>query len=273
MKVAILVPAYNNARTLPNLIGSIQNIAKKMFPEDNFYISVADDGSTDETNAALDICLKAVNSSKSNVRLNADSWSVNEGVGAITKKGLEIIAGSDKKIDFLIKIDGDGQHDPALLPAILVKLRGNADLVIASRFHRSSGQINTPLDRALLNRVFAGLIKEITGWEISDSRSGFMGMKWRHAKNMAPYLITRRYGIPMEIILRLWKMKPEARVEEVPHPALYGGQSLTEEHRRRYRDGGETIEQKSARVAEAYAAVLRVLEDMKVNAKQFMKPS
>ncbi len=268
MKIAILIPCYNNVSTLPALISSIWAIAKRIFPKDKFYISVINDGSTDGTNEMLEYGLDIFNSHKSNARLGVDSWSINEGVGAVTKKGLAILSGENKNFDYFIKIDGDGQHDPKLLPDMLKNLKSGADLVIASRFHEESKQVNTPIDRLLLNRVFVGLVREITGWKITDARSGFMGMKWKHAKAMATQLITKRYGIPMEIILRLWNINPKAKVAEIPHPALYGGESLTKKHRQRYQDGGETIEQKSARVAEAYAAVLRVLEDMKVNAKQ-----
>ncbi|TSC83304.1 MAG: dolichol-phosphate mannosyltransferase [Parcubacteria group bacterium Gr01-1014_19] len=243
---------------------------ERPFLSDDCYIRVVNDGSTDETNKILQDYLKTA---KRGDNLSVDSWAANEGVGAVTKKGLTILSGEKKKFDLVIKLDGDGQHNPFALTEMITQLRFGADLVIASRFHEESEQVNTPIDRLLLNRVFAGVVREITGWKITDARSGFMGMKWKYAKAMTPQLITKRYGIPMEIVLRLWKMNPEAKVTEIPHPALYGGESLTKDHRRRYQDGGETIEQKSARVAEAYAAVLRVLEDMKVDSKKLQTPS
>ncbi len=271
-RVAILVPAHNNATTLPAVLNGI----KKNLKDERVSVLVYNDGSTDATEKKLkDFHCRWLPGYNENEMLSLDfvNYPENCGVGVTTQRGIEEfweLTTHGHRFDLFIKIDGDGQHDPRLLPEIITKLRAGADLVIASRFHRNSRQRNTPLDRLLLNRVFAGIIREITGWRISDARSGFMGMRWEHAQAIADQIITERYGIPMEIILRLWKMKPNAKISEIPHPALYGGDSLTKKHRERYQVGGETTKQKAKRASEAYTAMLRVLEDMRINTKQLM---
>ena len=92
MKTAILIPAYNNASTLGKVIGLIRHVAKWSFPKDKFYILVANDGSTDDTDKVLQYILGLINQEGSNIKLNADSWAINEGVGSITKKGLEALS-------------------------------------------------------------------------------------------------------------------------------------------------------------------------------------
>lgn len=268
-RVAILIPAYNNAETLPKVINGI----KSALNQELLSIFVIDDGSIDNTTALLDhYYLQWNQRPRPHKAFNYITIGQNMGVGEATKRGLQAIRDASifQDFDMVIKLDGDGQHDPAILPEVVRRLRGGADLVIASRFHKSSRQVATPLDRALLNRMFAEAIRTITGWQISDARSGFMGMKMKHARIMVDQIITKRYGIPMEIILRIWKYNPETKVEEIPHPAYYGGERLTKQHRSRYRGDGETIEQKAQRAGEAYVAMLRVLEDMKVGAKQLI---
>lgn len=269
-RIAILVPAYNNAATLPAVIDGI----KEALTGESFSLFAVDDGSTDGTVRILDRYFLKWNEP---VNPNPDFHYVcrhpNEGVGAATQAGLKatLLVCLANLYEMVIKLDGDGQHNPEMLPEIVHRIRNGADLVIASRFHKNSDQIATPIDRILLNTMFASAITKITGWQITDARSGFMGMKMEFAQRLADRIITRRYGIPMEIILRLWKEKPEAKIEEVPHSAYYGGARLTKKQKARYQPGGETIEQKASRAAEAYAAVLRVLEDMKIDAKQILR--
>lgn len=266
-RTAILVPAHDNAETLPKVIDGIRSAMTK----EPMSLFVVDDCSIDGTSALLDRYFVKWNRKPNPLaRFNYITNQTNEGVGFATKAGLRAIcdASLNEYFDLVIKLDGDGQHDPEMLPEMIRKLRNGASLVIASRFHKDSTQIATPLDRTLLNRMFAEAIRVITGWQISDARSGFMGMKMWHARALASDIRTKRYGIPMEIILRLWKKRPDAKIEEIPHPAYYGGERLTKRHRSRYRGDGETIEQKAQRAGEAYTAMLRVLEDMKVSAKQ-----
>lgn len=238
--VVIVVPAYNNGRTLGNTLKGIPNL-----PGFEKSLLVVDDASSDDT-------FTVAHKFTPHVIRHAHNW----GVGAATKMAFQQVLTREslKNADYLIKFDGDGQHDPNYLPKVLENLESGADLVVCSRFHQKSKPVHTPTNRVLLNEVFAEICSRVTGWRLSDARSGFMGMKFEFVQPILDTLCVKGYGIPMNILLGLWKHKPEARVESIAHPAIYGGETLTHEHRKRYRKDGESITEIKARFAEAWNA-------------------
>jgi len=81
--------------------------------------------------------------------------------------------------DFVIRVDGDGQHDPADIPRILEALESTgAEVVIGSRFIES-GQKHTSLARSLGIVFFRLLLRPILGRTIYDPTSGFVGVNRR----------------------------------------------------------------------------------------------
>jgi hypothetical protein len=79
--------------------------------------------------------------------------------------------------DYVIRIDGDGQHDPAYIPKILETLRNSpCDMVIGSRFYGANGQ-HTNWVRAIGINVFRIVLRPILGKPVRDPTSGFVGVK------------------------------------------------------------------------------------------------
>ena len=79
--------------------------------------------------------------------------------------------------DYVIRIDGDGQHDPAYIPQILETLRNSpCDMVIGSRFCDGNGQY-TNWVRALGINLFRLVLRPILGKPVGDPTSGFVGVK------------------------------------------------------------------------------------------------
>ncbi len=116
--------------------------------------------------------------------------------------------------------------------------------------------------------IFTEMLKKITGWELTDVRSGFMGLRVGAIKNIASKMLVRRYGVPMEIILRIWHANPQANIHEIPHPAMYGG-NLSDKLKRKY--SSERVNEKSDRLQVAYAALLSVIEDLKIPRKRILE--
>lgn len=251
-KIAIFIPTYNEGET-------IGKILEKLPPEIlgwSTEIVIVDDASTDNTVDIVQRYTERIIKCKSN-----------RGVGAATKAGFEYIA-KMSDVCFVIKLDGDGQHVLHLLPEIVAHLQEGADLVVCSRFHPESDQRHTPTDRILLNMIFTEMLRKITGWKLTDVRSGYMGMQFDYVKTIASQLIVERYGIPMEIILRIWHENPGAALAELPHPALYGpniSKKLAEKYSR------EEVVHKTTRLDEAYAALLKVIEDLKVPRERILE--
>ncbi len=78
--------------------------------------------------------------------------------------------------DFVIRIDGDGQHDPAEIPKILEALKnGGVEMVIGSRFSDRALQ-HSSVARAMGIRFFRLLLWPILGKRVHDPTSGFVGV-------------------------------------------------------------------------------------------------
>ena len=92
-------------------------------------------------------------------------------------------------------------------------------------------------------------------------RSGYMGFRFELIKKIIGMLSVKRYGIPMDILLRIWGAKRDAKVHEIPHPALYDtgiSNKLSEKYT------SEKMTQKATRLQDAYLALLQVVEEMKI---------
>jgi glycosyltransferase involved in cell wall biosynthesis len=78
--------------------------------------------------------------------------------------------------DYVIRVDGDGQHDPRDIPKILEALeRGECEMVIGSRFVDGSGQHSSMLRGAGI-LFFRAVLRPILGRPVRDPTSGFVGV-------------------------------------------------------------------------------------------------
>lgn len=79
-----------------------------------------------------------------------------------------------KEYDYLIRIDGDGQHEAKEINMLFEPvLSGKADMVIGSRFKGKDHQYKAPLIRLIANNLFSFLISALVGQKIYDTTSGF----------------------------------------------------------------------------------------------------
>jgi glycosyltransferase involved in cell wall biosynthesis len=248
-KIAIFVPTHNEAEALASTLSQIPEEICGFLRD----IIVVDDCSSDGTPEIARQFTPHV------ICLNE-----NRGVGFATKVGLMHISKLGE-YHHVVKLDGDGQHNPSFIKSVVQKLDKGYDLAIVSRFHPLSDQAHTPLNRILLNATFTGMVRKITKLPLTDSRSGFMGFHFQDVQRIAPHLIVERYGIPMELILRLWHLRWSCdrpiSVSEIPHPAKYGGE-ISKKLKAKYHS--ERIDHKTSRLQMAYEALLTVLEDLKV---------
>ena len=80
--------------------------------------------------------------------------------------------------EYVVRIDGDGQHDPAFIPDILDKLRTtDCDMVIGSRFADGADGEYTSFARAIGINVFRAVLRPILGKAVYDPTSGYVGVK------------------------------------------------------------------------------------------------
>ena len=207
MRVAAIVPAYNEARNLPRLAEALRRHAPDL------DVCLVDDGSTDET-----------------ARIGASlGWTVlrlpmNLGIGGAVQAGY--LWALQQGHDVAVQIDGDGQHDPADLPALLAPIREDrADVVIGSRFQSDGGFRSTFFRRAGI-RYLSWFLRLRCGARVTDPTSGF-----RAAGRSAIALFARYYpsDYPEPEAIALTR-RAGLRLAEAPvhmHERAHGRSSIT----------------------------------------------
>ena len=97
------------------------------------------------------------------------------GIGGAVQTGFRYAL--DEGYDRAVRLDGDGQHDAAEIAKLFAPLeRGEADLVIGSRFVDGGGSYRPPFARRLGIRVFARLVSLLGGQRVTDTTSGFIAL-------------------------------------------------------------------------------------------------
>ena len=144
----------------------------------------------------------------------------NGGVGAATLTGLR--AAVDTPARVIVKLDGDGQMDPALIPRLVAPiLRGQADYAKGNRFHRFRDVAAMPKLRLAGNAALSFLTKLSTGyWQLFDPTNGFVAIERRVAAALPHERIARRYFFESDLLYELGQLR--AKVIEMPMQAVYG---------------------------------------------------
>ncbi|MBC7107292.1 MAG: glycosyltransferase [Methanomassiliicoccales archaeon] len=194
-RVAAVIPAFNEELT----IGSVVLETRKHVDQ----VIVVNDGSFDRT---------------SEIARLAGAYVVdlpkNGGKAAALRKGIEIVR--SQGYDACVFLDGDGQHDPDEIPRIIEPvLRGEADLVIGSRFLNSNG--STPSYRKVGQRILNIVTNMGVKQKISDSQSGFRALSASAIENFNFH--SRGYAIESDMILHL--SGKGMRIKEVPISSRY----------------------------------------------------
>jgi hypothetical protein len=158
VRVVAVVPAYNES----GAIGRVVEEIRAALP--GAEIVVVDDASADDTAAVAEARGATV------LRL-----PFNVGIGGAVQTGFRYAL--EQGFDRAVRLDGDGQHDASEIPVLFAPLeRGEADLVIGSRFVDGSTSYRPPLARRLGIRVFARLVSLLGGQRVTDTTSGFVAI-------------------------------------------------------------------------------------------------
>lgn len=160
-RVLVVIPAWNESQ---NIQQTINGIAALNRPWD---LLVVDDGSLDDT------AVKA-----GQVRAEVVRLPFNIGIGGAVSLGL--IYARRKFYDAVIRVDADGQHDPAFMDTILHPvLAGEADLCVGSRFIDTSSGYQSSFIRRVGINFFSALISALTKDRVTDPTSGFCAFSSR----------------------------------------------------------------------------------------------
>ena len=205
LSVLALVPAFNESANLPRVVADLSRI----MPLKN--ILVVDDGSTDSTPELLP-------------RLGVRWLTLSQrlGVGGAVRAGIRYAERAG--YDYVVRIDGDGQHRACDIARMLAPVvRGRADVALGSRFLRGR-RLRGP--RRVSQAALAACLSAVTRKRVTDPTSGF----WLFGPRALRLLSGHHPAGYAEPELLLFLSRNRLRVAEIPirmRPRIAGRTSLT----------------------------------------------
>jgi glycosyltransferase involved in cell wall biosynthesis len=134
----------------------------------------------------------------------------NLGIGGAVQTGFRFAF--EHGYDLAVRVDGDGQHDPAQLARIIEPvLRDEADIVVGSRFAGESGYRSTR-SRRLGIRILASVVSRIVGQRVTDTTSGFQAL---NRQGIALFARDYPHDYP-EVEATVMVFRHRLRLSEVP---------------------------------------------------------
>jgi dolichol-phosphate mannosyltransferase len=204
-RVAVIIPCY---RVRDQVLGVIESIGPECAA-----IYVVDDGCPEGSG-------RHVQAHAVDPRVRVLFHGTNRGVGAAVLTGYRAALGDGA--DVLVKIDGDGQMDPAELPDLIAPiLNGDADYTKGNRFHNLAHLSRMPTARILGNAALSFISKFSSGyWDIFDPTNGYTAIHASVAELLPLDRIATGYFFESDMLHHLGVAR--AVVRDVPLHARYG---------------------------------------------------
>jgi dolichol-phosphate mannosyltransferase len=204
-RIAVVIPAFRETQHILDVLARCGAEVASIY--------VVDDGCPDGTG-------RFVQTHCRDPRVRVLFHGDNRGVGAATVTGYRQAMADGA--DVLVKVDGDGQMDPALIRWLVAPiLRGEADYVKGNRFHQLDGLREMPLHRLFGNAVLSFVSKISTGyWNIFDPNNGFTALHGAVARALSLERMSPRFFFESDMLFHLNTI--QAVVMDVPMGASYG---------------------------------------------------
>jgi glycosyltransferase involved in cell wall biosynthesis len=191
-RILCIVPAHNEAANLAAVVAEIRACRP------DFDLLIVDDGSTDDTTGILE-----------ELGVRWLRFPERMGIGSAMRAGLRYAARA--RYDFVVRMDGDGQHRASDLEGLLAPLQWGVDVVLGSRYSEPSSQ-PAGVFRSACQKLLAVCLSELTGKRVTDPTSGFCALGPRAVRLLAEHHPT---GYP-EPELRLFLSRNAVTAVEAP---------------------------------------------------------
>ncbi|MEP7276475.1 MAG: glycosyltransferase family 2 protein [Betaproteobacteria bacterium] len=208
MRIAVIVPCYRvGAQILELLAGIGPEVA---------LIFVVDDGCPEHSG-------DLVEKNCGDPRVTVIRHPQNRGVGAAMVTGYRAALEADA--DIVVKLDGDGQMDPQLIPVFVAPLAaGTADYTKGNRFFDLALLESMPRLRLFGNALLSIVNKASSGyWNVMDPTNGYTAIHRAALARMPLAKLARDYFFESDMLFRLYTLR--AVVQDVPMRARYGNET------------------------------------------------
>lgn len=205
MSVAVVIPCYRVGTAVLDVIARVGAEVDAIY--------VVDDACPDGTAAMVE-------ARASDPRVKVLRHAVNQGVGGAMITGYRAALADGHAV--MVKIDGDGQMDPALIPRFIRPiLQGKADYTKGNRFYQIESLREMPSVRLFGNAVLSLLTKVSSGyWGVFDPTNGFTAIHGAVLAHIPLDKVSRDYFFESDMLFRLNTLR--AVVRDIPMDAVYG---------------------------------------------------
>nr|WP_295774136.1 glycosyltransferase family 2 protein [Rhodoferax sp.] len=204
MQIHVVIPCYRVNRQILGVLASIGTEVSAVF--------VVDDGCPEN-------CADYVTTHCTDTRVTVLRHIHNQGVGAAMVTGMRaaICAGAE----VIVKIDGDGQMDPALIEKFVAPIRTTrADFTKGNRFYQLRYLRGMPVSRIIGNAGLSFLSKLSSGyWSIMDPTNGYIAIHASVARALPLDQLAKRYFFESDLLFQLNLLR--AVIEDIPMSAVY----------------------------------------------------
>jgi glycosyltransferase involved in cell wall biosynthesis len=204
--IGVVVPAYRAEATIGEVLRGIPASVERIF--------VVDDASPDQTARAAEAA--------GDPRVRVLRHEENRGVGGAMKTGY--LAALEAGCDVVVKMDSDGQMDPALLPELLRPLAsGEAGYAKGNRLSSLQASRAMPRRRLLGNLFLSFATKAVSGyWSLLDPTNGFTAIRADVLRRLDLNNVEERYFFETSMLVELHLLRVPVR--DVLMPARYQGE-------------------------------------------------
>jgi dolichol-phosphate mannosyltransferase len=170
MKLAILIPTYNESQNISLLLNEIK-LNTSYITEAEIEVYVIDDSSPDKTGELVNICKAKLNSNHFNI--NLITRDKKEGLGAAYISAFKYLLDLQKPPDLVLQMDADLSHNPIYISDFLHAATEGSDFVVGSRYIVGGSIPNWAWYRKILSKSGNYYSRIVLGNEITDYTGGY----------------------------------------------------------------------------------------------------